>query len=99
LRARGFAAPRLRARAGAGIEESAVLVHVREWHAWVALECVEHAVAVLLVDVDVRDAFDVVQLARGLDRDAAVVEHAETRGVIASRVMQAADRDERAPPR
>ena len=66
-------------------------------HVGILLERVEHAVAVMRVDVDVGDAPDAVQPARGLDRDAAVVEYAEPGRAVARRVMQAADRNERVP--
>ena len=41
-----------------GIEETAVFVQVGEREVGIALERVEHAVAVVRVDVDVRDAAD-----------------------------------------
>src|SRR5262249_28788605 len=89
----------LAAAAGTGIQEPAVLVQVREQEIGIALERVEHAVAVMRVDVDIGYAADVVEPARGFDRDAAVVEDAEARGVIAARGMQTADGDERATQR
>ena len=91
------AAPRFAAATRAGIEKAAVLVQVGEQHVGILLERVEHAVAVMRVDVDVGDAANAVEPARGFDRDAAVVEDAEARGDVARRVMQPADRNERAP--
>ena len=96
LRAGGGAAARLAAAPGAGIEIAAVLVQVREQHVGILLEGVEHAVAVMRVDVDVGDAANAVELARRLDRDAAVVEDAKPGRDVARRMMQPADRNERA---
>jgi hypothetical protein len=94
LRALGRAAASLRAAARAGIKETAVLVQVGKRDVGVALERVEHAVAVMRVDVDVRDAAQPEDLPRGFDRDAAIVEHAETRGRVARCMVQSADRNE-----
>ena len=62
----------------------------------VLLERVEHAVAMMRVDVDVGHAANAVEPPRGFDRDAAVVEDAKPGRAVARRVMQAADRNERA---
>ena len=63
----------------------------------VALEAVEHAVAVVRIDVHVGNAFQAVIAAKHFHRHAAVVEHAESRGAAARRVMQSGDGDEGAP--
>ena len=70
---------------------------VREDDVRVVLERVEHAVAVMRIDVHVGDALQPVALAQQLDRDAAIVEHAEPGGAIARGVMQPGDRHEAAP--
>jgi hypothetical protein len=96
LRALGRAAAGLAAATGTGIEKTAVLVQIGKREVGIALERVEHAVAVMRIDVYVRDSANVVPPSRGLDRHAAVVEHAEPCRLIACGVMQAADRNERA---
>ena len=88
------AAPGFAAAARAGIEEAPVLVQVDELELGVGLERVEHAVAMMRIDVDVGDAANAVELAGGFDRDAAIVEDAETCRTVARRMMQAADRNE-----
>ena len=64
LRADGGAAPRFAAAAGAGIEKAPVLVQVGELELGICLERVEHAVAMMRIDVDVGDAANAVELAR-----------------------------------
>ena len=83
-----------RAAPGAGIQVAAVLVEVGEQQIRIVLERVEHAVAVMRIDVDVSDALQAMLAAQHLDRDAAIVEHAEAGGVVARRMMQAGDRNE-----
>ena len=93
--ARGALAGFLR-HARARIEVAAILVQVGEYHRRVILERIEHAVAVVRVDVDVGDALEARALQQ-LDRHAAVVEHAETGRAVARGVMQARDRHEGTP--
>ena len=62
----------------------------------IGLERVENAVAVMGVDVDVRDPPQAVARAQQLDRDTAVVEDAETRRMATAGVVQAGDRHETA---
>ena len=64
---------------------------------WVALEGIEHAVAMMRVDVHVGHALDAVTPTQRLDQHADIVEHAESRGGVAARVMQPGDRHEHAP--
>ena len=77
LRSLRGAAPGFAAAARAGIQKAPVLVQVDELELGVGLERVEHAVAVMRIDVDVGDAADAVELAGGFDRDSAIVEDAE----------------------
>jgi len=62
---------------GAGVEIAAVLVQIREQQVRVVLECVEHAVAVVRVDVNVGDTLHPVPAPEHFDRHAAVVENAK----------------------
>ena len=71
-------------------------MQVGEHHRGILLEGVEHAVAVMRVDVDVADALQARALEQ-LDGHAAVVEHAEAGGAIARRVVQSRDGHEGAP--
>src|SRR3984957_1741797 len=73
--------------ARARIKIATILVHVGEHHRRIVLESVEHAVAVVGVDVDVGDALETGTLEQ-LDGDPAVVEDAETRRVIARGTME-----------
>ncbi len=60
----------------------------------IGLERIEHPIAMMRVDVDIGDPRQAVPRPQQLDRDAAVVEHAEAGGGIATRVVQAGDRHE-----
>jgi hypothetical protein len=71
-------------------------VQVGEHHRGILLEGVEHAVAVMRVDVDVADALQSRTLEQ-LDGHTAVVEHAEAGGAIARGVVQSRDGHEGAP--
>ena len=62
--------------------------------AGIVLERVEHAIAVMRIDVDVGDALRALRASQQLDDDAAVVEDAEAGGVVARGMMQAGDRHE-----
>ena len=73
-----------------------VFVDVGEPDIRICLETVEDSVAVMRVDVDVRNALDAELAPRDLDCDAAIVENAKPGSGVAPRVMQAADRNERA---
>ena len=53
---------------------------------------IEQPVAVVDVDVHVREALHAVLAAQGVDDDADVVEYAEARRRAAPRMMEAADR-------
>ncbi len=99
LGAGGRAAAALGRRPGARIERLATLVQVGDDDLRVVLEGVEHAVAVVRVDVDVGDAPEAVTPPQRLDDHAAVVEDAEARGAVARGVVQATDRHEGAAPR
>ena len=79
LRSLRGAAPGFAAAARAGIQKAPVFVQVDELELGIGLERVEHAVAVMRVDVDVGDTADAVDLPRGFDRDSAIVEDAEPR--------------------
>ena len=80
--------------AGAGIQVAAILVQVGEDHRRVAFEGVEDAVAVMRIDVDIRDASEPETAAQQLDGDSAVVEYAKARGVVARGVVESGDRHE-----
>ena len=95
LRTGRCALARLRGAAGPRVEVTAVLVQVDERDRRIVLEGVEHAVAVVGVDVDVGDALQAVPRPQPLDGDAAVVERAEAGGAAAARVVQTGDRHER----
>lgn len=86
-------------RARAGIERLAGLVQVGDDDRRVVLEGVEHAIAMVGIDVDVGDRAQPVPPPQRLDHDATVVEHAEARGAVARRVVQPADRHEGAGAR
>ena len=62
----------------------------------VILVWIEKPVAVMDVDVDVRDFPDTVFFTQRIDHHTAVVEHAEARAIVAPCVVQAADRLKRA---
>jgi energy-dependent translational throttle protein EttA len=94
LAAGGGARSDLVGGSGAGIQEASVLVRVGDHERRVVLEGVEHAVAVMGVDVDVRDAREPVLALQVFDHDTDVVEDAETRRVRATGMVQARDRHE-----
>ncbi len=81
-------------RAGARIEGPAVLVQVGENHSGIVLERVEHAVAVMCVDIDVRNARQPMLGLQVLDDDTAIVEHAESGRMAAPGMVQTRDRNE-----
>ena len=72
---------------------TAILVHIGDQHVRIRLEPVEHAIAVMGIDVDVGDAPQTVLATQVLDRHAAIVEHAEAGGAAARCVMQPGDRE------
>ena len=76
----------------ARVERAAILVDIGEDQVGIVLEAVKHAVAVMRIDIDVRDLLDAVLLAQILDGDAAIVEYAKAGGNVAARMMQARDR-------
>ena len=82
---------------GSWIQEVPILVDVGKDQVRITLEAVVHAVTVMGIDVDVGDTPQAVFFPEDFHRDAAVVEHAETRGTAARRVVQAGDRHEPAP--
>src|SRR5205814_528512 len=88
-----FSTTAVQARAGAREAVAPVRVQVGGHHRRILLEYVEHAVAVMRVDVHVTDALQALAL-QELDRHAAVVEHAEVGRALARRVVQSRDRHE-----
>ncbi len=96
LRPRGRVAAGLAHVAGAGIQESPVLVDVDHDQVRIGLVRVVDAVAVVHVDVNVADAPDAEARAQAVDDDAEVVEHAEARRAAPPGVMQPPDRLEAA---
>ncbi len=84
---------------GPRIEETAVLVDVRKDQVGIVLEAVEHAVAVMRVDVDIGHPPQTVSPAQELDHDAAVVVDAEPGGVLSAGMVQSRDRHESSPER
>ncbi len=60
----------------------------------IVFERVVHAIAVMRIDVHVRDALESASLAEQLHRNPAVVEHAAPGRFVAGRVMQAGYGDE-----
>src|SRR5581483_2208007 len=74
------------------LERAIVLVDVGEDQIGIIFERIEDAVAVMHVDIDVGHPLDRILGAQGLDYHAQIVEHAKSRGTVAARVMQSADR-------
>ena len=74
-------------------------MQIREDQFRIVLEGVEHAIAMMGVDINVGDARNAMGAPQMLDDHAAIVEDAEARGALARRVMQAGDRHEGAPVR
>ncbi len=83
---------RFACRTRARVQVPAVLVHVGKDHVRVTLETVEHTIAMVRVDIYVRDAADAVPHAQVFDGDTAVIEDAETRRMIAGGMVEARDR-------
>ena len=69
-------------------------MQVGEQQIGIVLERVEHAVAVMRIDVDISDALHAVPTPQHFDRHAAVVEDAKAGGVAARRMMQTGNRNE-----
>ena len=67
---------------------------VGEQEVRVVLETIEHAVSVVRIDVHVGDPFEPVTGTQVFRRHTAVVEHAETGGMSATRMVQPGDRYE-----
>ncbi len=86
--------PFLLRAAGAGVEVMPVLMDIGKDDARIVLEPVEHAVAVMSVDVDVGNALQPESSAKLLNGNATVVEHTEPGSLVAGCVMQAGDRNE-----
>src|SRR5580700_5526235 len=77
-----------------GIKSVPILVNVGEHHARIVLESVEHAVAVMGVDVDIADPRQATVATHVLDHDTAVVEDAKSRGAVARCMVQSCDGNE-----
>ena len=72
----------------------AVFVQVCKQDVGVRFEAVEHAVAVVRIDVHVRHALHPMTAAQLFDRDTTIVEHTEPRRSTARSVMQPGDGNE-----
>ncbi len=86
----GADAPLL-AATGAGEQKAPVLVDVREYELGIRGEVVVHPVAVMGVDIHIRDPGQAVLGAEKLHQHADVVEHAKTRGFVPAGMMQPGD--------
>ena len=86
---------RLMRMAGARIEIAAVFVDIGEYEVRVVFERIEHAIAMVGVDVNVGDTLHTVASAQVFDRNPAVIKYAEPGSAVARRVMQTGDRHER----
>src|SRR5215831_8218532 len=74
-------------RARARIKVAAILVDVGEDQIRIVFVGVEHAVAVMHVDVDIGDALNAVFTSQRVDYHPQVVEYAETRRTVSPRVV------------
>lgn len=92
FRAAGFARTGFFRCARSRIQIAPVFVNVGQNKVRVVLKSVEHAVAMVGVDVNVCDAPESEILAQVLNGDTAVIEHTETGSMITRRVMQACNR-------
>ena len=86
------ATPSLIGSASAGVEVATVLVQVDERDIGVLFEGIEHAIAVVGVDVHIGDALQPVPGPQPLDGDTAIIQGAETCRPLSACVMQAGDR-------
>ena len=86
--------------ARARVQVAAILMDIREDKVWVIFETVEHAVAVMRVDIDVGYALHAVFLAQVFGGNTAIIEDAKPGRTISASVMQSRYRHERAlcPP-
>ncbi len=82
-----------------GIQHATVLMDIGEQQIGIVLETVEHAVAVMRVDIDIGHPPQTVSPAQELDHDAAVVVDAEPGGVLSAGMVQSRDRHESSPER
>ena len=80
--------------AGARIEKSPILVQIGEHQLRVVFERVEHAVAVMRIDVDIGYALEPARRAQPLDHDAAIVQRTKPGRTAPRGVMQTGDRHE-----
>ena len=87
---------RLACRARSRVEKAAVLVGIGKDQRRIILECIEDAVAVVRIDVDVRDSCEPVDALQVLDDDSDVIEDAEACRVRPPRMVQPRDRHEAA---
>ncbi len=76
------------------IQVATVFMDIGKYQIRVFLETVENAIAMMSINIDVGDSIESVLLAQVLDRDAAVIEYAESRSMVTSSMMQASDRYE-----
>ncbi|GMQ87569.1 MAG: hypothetical protein BMS9Abin08_0773 [Gammaproteobacteria bacterium] len=76
---------------GPGIEVAAIFVEIHKHKIRVVLEGVEHAIAVMCIDINVGDALNSILPAQCFDGDPAIVEHTKTGGGITARMVQTGD--------
>src|SRR5215471_14528631 len=76
---------------GAWIKRAAVLMNVGEDQIGIVFIRIIDAVTVMNVDIHVCHACDSVFAAQRVDHQTDVVEHAKSRGILPSRVMEAAN--------
>src|SRR6185295_17833474 len=74
------------------IEVAAVLMDVGNDQILIFFKRVEDAVPMVHIDVHISDALDAVLLSQCLDDDTQIIKHAKARGIVASGVMQTANR-------
>lgn len=76
------------------VKESTILVYIGEDKVGVILETIENAVAVMCINIHIRDSVEVIPVAEILGGDPAVIEHTEARSMLTTSMMESGYRHE-----
>ena len=77
------------------VKESAILVYIGEDKVGIFLKTIENAVAVMCINIHIRDSVEVIPVAEILGGDPAVIEHTEARRMPTTSMMESGYRHER----
>ncbi len=78
---------RLAGGAGSRIEILAILVEIRKNDIGIALKTVKHTVAMMRVNIDIRDALQLVFLSQILDGNTTIIKYTKSGSVLTTRMM------------